>query len=690
MAFDLASAKPVGGFDMSTAKPVTPQVGNADRASSQGLLRQFAHGASFGFDDELAGAASALTGGDYESARRDYLAERNQYGQDHPAASFAANLAGGLATGVGGAAKLAATKAGGAVAEAVSTLPRWAQLATAGGAAGAVQGAGDADTGSRTWGAVKGGVAGAVAGAVLPPVIGVVGKVADKLVGAPIRWGVNALRTPEEQGLRALYKALQRDEITPAEFSDRLKALGPNAVAADAGGENVLGLAKAAVRRPGTAKNAGMAFQVERAQGAGARVNGALQQAMGVESTATDDIVQGLHQNMRNIAAEHGYDDILNSGSVEYTPELEKLMTGPTMQEAMGAAKRMIKNDIARGKADKSLDEFFKETPAGIEFAPIPETERAILTGRRVPQSGRQPMTYEISASREAKLGPARALSDPNETVGEVATRPTLRAWDYVKRGLDRIIGEETDPITGKLSPKGAEAVDFKSQMMPHVDKGNDAYVAVRSAYADEKAGESALNLGRKFMRDDFDVTNRRLADMTPAERQYFKVGAARAAQDMIEAGKRTGMRYADFLETPGLTKKLRAAFAGDEEGFMSFMGQLENEARMGRTFNKLRGGSDSIENINNDAELGGGLANGIPVSKEGLARKLGLMLTEPNAEVSGQLQRLLLTNDAPTKAQIQERLMKLAPSLNRRVLPSYAAPAAVGAMGQQLGQRVN
>lgn len=624
------------------------QVGDADRASSQGLLRQFAHGASFGFDDELAGAASALTGGDYDSARRDYLAERDQYGADHPIASFAANLAGGLATGVGGVGKLAATKAGGAMAQSVAALPRWAQLASAGGAAGAVQGAGDADTGSRAWGAVKGGTAGAVAGAVLPPVIGVVGKVANKLVGAPARWAVNALRTPEEQGLRALYKALQRDEITPAEFSDRMKALGPNAVAADAGGENVLGLAKAAVRRPGTAKNAGMAFQVERAQSAGARVNGALQQAMGVESTATDDIVQGLHQNMRNVAAEHGYDDILNQGQVDLTPDLEKLMGSSTMKKALGQASSILDDDIALGRADSKMQQFFKMDENGSMFSPFGGFH------------------------------------------GDMAERPTLRAWDYVKRGLDAVINDGTDAITGKMSSQAERANALKRQLMSHLDDANPEYKAVRAAYADEKAGETALNLGRTFMREGSDVTERRLSEMTPAERQYFKVGAARAAQDMIEAGKRTGMRYADFLETPGLTKKLRAAFAGDDEGFMSFMGQLENEARMGRTFNKLRGGSDSLENINNDAELGGGLANGIPVSKEGLARKLGLMLTEPNAEVSGQLQRLLLTNDAPTKAQIQERLMKLAPSLNRRVLPSYAAPAAVGAMGQQLGQRVN
>lgn len=634
-------------------KGAAPQIGDADRASSQGLLRQFAHGASFGFDDELAGAMSAATGGDYESARRTYLAERNQYGADNPKASFAANVAGGLAMGVGGAAKLAGTKGGAVVADALSNLPRWAQLAAAGGSAGAVQGAGDADSGDRAVGALKGGAAGAVAGAVLPPVIGFAGKVAGKVIGEPAKWAINALRTPEEQGARAFYRALARDEITPIEFSEKLRALGPDAVGADAGGKNVLALAKAAVRLPGTAKNAGMNALEARAQGAGGRVNQALQNAMGVASTGTDDIVQGLHQNMRDVAVQHGYDDILNTGQVEMTPALEKLMGSSTMRKALGQASSILDDDIALGRADSKLQQYFKMDENGSMFSPFGGFH------------------------------------------GDMAERPTLRAWDYVKRGLDSVINDGTDAMTGKMSSQAERANALKRELLAHLDNGNEAYKAVRGAYAGEKAGESALNLGRAFMREDSDVTVRRLADMSPAERKYFQIGAARAVQDKIESGPNTGMNYADFLSRPGLQKKLRAAFSDNPEALDSFLEHLQGESRMGQTFAKLRGGSDTAENLANSLDVGEGLAGGgIPVSREGLARKLGLMLTQPNQEVSGQLANLLLSQDPATKAQIAQRLQQLAPSLNRSLVPNvarpYIAPAAAGAVGQQAGQRVN
>ena len=409
---------------------------------------------------------------------------------------------------------------------------------------------------------------------------------------------------------------------------------------------------KAAVRRPGIAKNAVMRDLRTRAQGAGGRVNASLQGHMGVASTGTDDIVQGLHQDMRDVAAAHDYDGILNNGIVEYGPELQDLMTGPTMQSAMGSARRTVKNDIARGLTDSSTQDFFKIDPNGGLFAPF------------------------------------------GGFSGDMATRPTLRAWDYVKRGLDKIISDQTDPLTGKLSSKGAEAVDFKAQMMPLLDSGNPAYLAVRQAYSEPKAAESALNLGRHFMSDAFDVTNRRLANMTPADRKYFQIGAARAVQDKIESGVDTGMNYADFLNRTGLRNKLRAAFSDNPQAFDAFMEDLGKEATKGRTFATLRAGSDTMANANADAELGGGIVNGIPISKEGIARRLGLMLTQPNEEVSGQLARLLGSADPATKAQLLPRLQRLAPSLNRSLVPNrarpYIAPTAAGVIGQQAGQRAN
>jgi len=140
----------------------------------QGLLRQYAHTAAFGFDDELAGAASAATGGEYKSARDAYLSERERYADENPGKSLAAGIAGALAPG-------------GAVAKGVmrgaAALPTWAQTATIGGITGGAQGAGDADDGDRAAGALTGGVFGAATGAALPAVIKGAGNAYRSVVG---------------------------------------------------------------------------------------------------------------------------------------------------------------------------------------------------------------------------------------------------------------------------------------------------------------------------------------------------------------------------------------------------------------------------------------------------------------------------------------------------------------------------
>lgn len=140
----------------------------------QGLLRQFANTAAFGFDDELAGAASAITGGDYTSARDAYRQEREQYGDENPVKSAIASLVGALAPGAGIAK---------GVMKGAASLPQWAQMATIGGVQGAGQGAGDADDGSRLAGAATGGAFGAATGAAIPAVVKGAGNAYRAVVG---------------------------------------------------------------------------------------------------------------------------------------------------------------------------------------------------------------------------------------------------------------------------------------------------------------------------------------------------------------------------------------------------------------------------------------------------------------------------------------------------------------------------
>lgn len=728
MAFDLNTARPVGKFDINTARPVaentpsassaTPDSGtayegmNADsaqRAKSQGLLRNFAHGASFGFDDELAGLVSELTGGDYQSAKDAYARERDAYQRENPAKSFAANVAGGVGAG-GAAGKLLQIAGRGAQAVAVSgaapavvergaqiltegaqpivdafkELPRWAQLAGLGGAAGAAQGAGDANEGERVAGALKGGAIGMAVGGVLPPALGVAAKVLDSTVGNVGRMAINAMRTPEEQGLRLLAKDLNRDGVTPTELKNTLQSLGPNAMIGDAGGKNTLRLVDYATQVPGEATDKGMAALEARARGAGGRVVSALTDKMGVKSTNFDELTQGLHENMRALSPE--YEAALSSTRVPTTENLAILTQDPIVKRAIGAAREIIRTDstISQLRGNGPLSAFEKEL-SSIEVTPPTVRPASGLAQAAGPQS------KSYAAIRQQTVNPYTAKTEIPDTAtltAQYENVPTLRAWDYVKRGIDSIVQENTDPLTGKMTPLGGRAEQLRKALVSELDSAAPEYRAVRAKYADQKAGEHALELGRSFMREDSEVTARRLEDMTPAERKYFMAGAARAVSDKIRSAPDTGMAYADFLKRPLLREKLQAAFGGNTEAFNAFMKQLENEARMGATFSTARGNSASAARLAKSNDVGEPIASlDIPTSPEGILKRLALTALKPSEEVSSQLGTLLLTNDPTKNAQTITRLETLLPRLNQKVIPESTRQSLAALLGQQGGR---
>lgn len=656
-------------------KEILPQAGALNAAPSkteapgllQGATQSFGRGASFGLSDRLGALASDVLGygqsageyGNFGGTYSDNLSSiqdnRDRFAEAHPGVDFAANLAGGIVSTVPAISALSKAEQLANAVRVFRALPTTAQYAAGGAGFGALAGAGNAREGHVLGDAATGGAVGGVLGPILPPVVKYGVKAADALVGTPVRAVVNAFRTPEEQGTRLLAKALARDQTTPEQLQATLNQLGPNAIVADAAGKNTLGLADLALTQPGIAQNQGLNFLEQRAQGAGGRVNQALRNSLGVDSTNVDDLTQALHQNMRNVAEAHGYDDILNAGRVDLTPEIERMMQAPIMRDALSTARTITRNDIGLGRANSTAEQFFRELPSG-EVVLEPQ----FING-----------AYELRPASSPVPWSARGVvQPPEETVGEVASRPTLRVWDYVKRGLDSIVRDETDPITGKMTSRGETAAAYRRNLLESIDRQNPDYAAVRSAYADEKAGENALNLGRAFMSDDSEVTARRLADMTPAEQKYFKAGAARRVQDMIGNRPDTGMAYADFLKRPNYVEKLRAAFGNDQAGFDGFMQQLRNEKVMGDTAAAAGKNSRTAARVAAAQDAGTPLTgSSIPTSKLELLKSGLNYVTRPSEETSSQLARLLFSPDPASRQRAIDALLQLDQKMNRPVL---------------------
>lgn len=657
MAFRLVEEpKRTKGFRLVEGEPPSEQSYFRELVG-EGMLRQFANAASFGFDDELAGAVSALTGGDYTSARDTYRNESRQYAEANPGKSFAASLAGSLATGIGGAGKFAATKAGKSAIDAyrgATSLGRFGMNVGAGAASGALSGLGNADEESRLSGAATGALIGGATGGLVQPVAYAARKVSDVFAPAA-RWAKDKVTmSAEEQFARKLAQQAERDGLTPGQVQARLKKLGPNAMLADVS-ENIRGLAEGYALLPGEAKRAANSGLMQRAKGQAGRATKAIMDGLDLvaDDLNFDKQIQGIHATMREVGK--GYAPIVDTVETPMNDNIERLLTGPTMKSALSKAFRIAQNDVALGDADSTIQKYFALNDKG--------------EGMFMPFGGK---------------------------FAEMKQRPTLRVWDYAKRGLDSIINDGTDSITGKMTSEAKQAFMFKNKLLSEIDAVAPQYKQVRGQYADQFSLESAMKLGRAFFGKDSEVTARFLDEMSAPEKAMFRAGAARAIRDKILSAPDTGDAYKRVFGNQLMRNKMRSIFP-DAKSFTRFTREIEREAVFGQTKNAILGNSRTAarEALKDDSGVDPSVVLDFAQGRVGaLAAKLASSRLQSAMEVPEAVRnagaQYLFSMDPATKSKALQLLNSQAGLLGaRRALPppSPFVPLTAGLLGMQAGQ---
>ncbi len=117
-----------------------------------------------------------------------------------------------------------------------------------------------------------------------------------------------------------------------------------------------------------------------------------------------------------------------------WTPEVETLMTRPSVEKGIGYAKLIAKEE-------------------GRDIT-VPLYENGKMVGRDVV--------------------------------------PDWRSWDYIKRGIDRVIEENTDQF-GRVNAYGRSVTMTKNELLGILDKANPQYATARAAYGQSSDAVSAI-----------------------------------------------------------------------------------------------------------------------------------------------------------------------------------------------------
>lgn len=187
---------------------------------------------------------------------------------------------------------------------------------------------------------------------------------------------------------------------------------------------------------------------------------------------------------------------------------------------------------------------------------------------------------------------------------------PTFETLDYVKRGLDSVLNDSRNPLTGKLNMEGDQIAQSTNSALQRfkarLDELNPDYAKARSVYQDEIAPRTALQTGFNVLPKnnvparDF---NRALESIAPENLPEAARGYVTARADEVSrmAG---GNPYRAVYGSLDEQSKVASLFP--EEGVTNFGRMADLEREMGKTYTETLGGSATQPRAVADAQFAG------------------------------------------------------------------------------------
>lgn len=494
----------------------------------------FQNAFSFGAYDKMAGLAGGLGGllsGEGFSQGFE-TARRAQEIREERARQQSGNL--GKAAEIGGAIT------SGVVAkapQAASALGRIYQGGKEAGMLGLLQGAGDSE--ARTVQGYAGDVAstGAI-GAGLGAGIGTALEIGRGIVKGT-RGALGALESaaanPAKQGAKRVFNSLEADGLTPDAAAARVGRRETALV--NVGEENTLGLARGISATPGpgrTVMNRTLDAQQKASQG---------------KVTAAVDAALGGGDKPFNTRLRDMITDKANKANQMFPAAFRQGMKPETIPDLQALAQRIPSEALANAKKIAQAD--------GVQF------------GREL----------------VSEVGPDGSM--------RIVRMPSLQEWHFIQRGLRSAKNAAYKAGIGEV---GSAYNSLWKQLRTTLDKSNPTYKAAMKAYSDESALTDALVMGRDLMKPNtlknVDLLADELAGMSAAEKELFRVGAARSLKDELSrVPSEAGNVVKAIFGTPAKRDALKTAF-GSDKAFRQFEVEMNRTAKELRAYGYVRQGS--------------------------------------------------------------------------------------------------
>ena len=378
------------------------------------------------------------------------------------------------------------------------------------------------------------------------------------------------------------------------------------------------------------------------------------------------------------------------------TPEkvaanLRKMPAGATIADAGGENTRRLGEKIvalpgkAAGKAMNILRERRSKAPARVEaliddvfgqkgsaFHSIQKNLEEEMRARAKPfydaayetpvnQTPRLKSIFDRLSKNYPSLISRARQSASVEGVGD----DTFQFYDYLKREIDDVIG------SAKTQGKGNRArifTNIKNELLDELDSMSPDYAKGRAIWSGNSKMLQAMELGRKFMREDAEDIADTLADMTEGEIQMFRLGAARFLRDKMLSKSDTADVAKAWFNNPLNREKINAVLGEDRKAFAKLARGMISEGKMFEGGTAMTGNSATARRVAGLLDLADdqglqaqAIAEGPKSAIFSGLRKLwqdrGGALA--NEDVRDRIAELIFQGDPAQRQQIMNRLMR-------------------------------
>ena len=474
------------------------------------------------------------------------------------------------------------------------------------GTLGAVQGAGDAPTAAdMPKSAAMGGIIGGTVGAVVPPVAKVLGSAGHHAARA---LQLTRLRNASKVATEQVAETARAAGVTPAEI----------------------------VRRVTDANAAGQPFTVADALGhEGRRKLTALAKTPGAQR---ERIVEELTARDLNMPVRTG-------------SEIGRALGAPTTAEA--AAEQLTRRAAREASPIyRAAEQNPTWSPRLQEFIDDPIARTGLRHGVEL-QRLRSVGSDRPFNPRDAMITDFNAAGDPI-----ITGVPNMQTLHTLKVGLDKMIQDNINPVTGALTARGNAIAGFQRRMLAEIDLRNPTYAEARRTYAGPMQQAAAVRVGEQMpSRGRPEDTLRAFNRLSPNQQDAARIGYANAVREPLE---RTG-------NYPGILRDKSMKGSQELEALSTYQGPrqpgapdqlrqfLTREQEMAKTSKAALGGSSTAENL---ADMAQG---------PGAEQVMSLLSSTAHGQPVGMLQNALNIAKSFGRGESEAQRMRIANALLAR-----------------------